>query len=113
MSGLVDVAEGNDSTPETPKVFEFLWRQGYTDRGEVELRPTCHRVCLDRLETTIGYLRRALHGASLWRGVRDLLIFWSTVSERTFHGVGCSEVTGIWRYRHCQGYLHGESWRPA
>lgn len=33
MLGLVDVAEGNDSAPEAPEVFEFLGRPGLHTPG--------------------------------------------------------------------------------
>lgn len=70
MVCLVNVTESDDSAPEAAKVFEFLWGPGYADDGEAGMNRTCHRVRLDRLETTIGYLKRALHGASLKQGVR-------------------------------------------
>jgi len=99
--------------PRRPKSFNSYAARGHAGQNEVELRRTCHRVRLDRLETTIGYLRRALHGASLGQGVKVPSISWERVGGYTFHGPEGSAVVEIWQCQHCRGYLHGQSWRLA
>ena len=77
--------------PRRPKSLSSCGDQVYASQRKAESRRTCHRVRLDRFETTIGYLRRALHGANLGEGVKAPLI-----PKKASGRVYLPRIGGLW-----------------